>query len=195
MNPELANELIRKRRSIYPPLYSGEEVDEAVIKQMLENANWAPTHALTEPWRFTVFSGAGLQKLADFQSELYRQMSMADGSFDENKYQKLKDKPLQCSHIIGIGMKRDPKKKIPEIEEVEATACAVQNMYLTAAAYGVGCYWGTGGITYMEGAKPFFGLEEEDKFLGFLFVGMPREGKWPEGRRKPIAEKVQWVRD
>lgn len=194
MNPELANELIRKRRSIYPPLYSGEKVDDAIISQMLENANWAPTHALTEPWRFTVFTGEGLKKLADFQSELYKKLSTADGSFDEKKYQKLQDKPLLCSHIIGIGMKRDPKKKIPEVEEIEATACAVQNMYLTAAAYGVGCYWGTGGITYKDEAKAFFGLGEEDKFLGFLFVGMPKEGKWPEGRRQPIADKVQWIK-
>jgi len=194
MNPKLANELIRKRRSIYPPLYSGERVDDAVIEQMLENANWAPTHALTEPWRFTVFSGEGLKKLADFQSELYKKLSTANGSFDEKKYQKLQDKPLLCSHIIGIGMKRDPKKKIPEVEEIEATACAVQNMYLTAAAYGVGCYWGTGGITYKDEAKAFFGLGEEDKFLGFLFVGTPKEGKWPEGKRRPVAEKVEWVK-
>ncbi len=193
ITPEQTNELIRKRRSIHPPLYSGEKVDQKVIEQMLENANWAPTHALTEPWRFTVFAGAGLEKLADFQAELYKKTSSAKGNFDEKKYQKLHDMPGQCSHIIAISMKRDPKKKIPEIEEVEATACAVQNMYLTATAYGVGCYWGTGGVTYLEEAKAFFGLEEEDKLLGFLYVGMPKEGKWPEGRRSPITEKVTWV--
>lgn len=195
ITPEQANELIQKRRSIYPPLYSGETVDHNIIEQMLENANWAPTHALTEPWRFTVFTGAGLQKLADFQSELYKKLSSAEGNFDENKYQKLKDKPLQCSHIIAIGMSRDPKKKVPEIEEVESTACAVQNMYLTATAYGVGCYWGSGGITYRKEAKPFFGLNEEDKLLGFLHIGMPKEGKWPQGRRSPVDTKVKWVSD
>jgi nitroreductase len=193
ITPEQTNELIRRRRSIYPPLYSGETVDQKIIEQMLENANWAPTHGLTEPWRFRVFTGAGLQKLADFQAELYKKTSLAKGDFDEKKCQKLYEKPLQCSHVIAIGMKRDVRKKIPEIEEVEATACAVQNMYLTATAYGVGCYWGTGGVTYLEEAKPFFDLEEEDKLLGFLFVGMPKEGQWPEGRRGPIAEKVQWV--
>lgn len=194
MNPEVANELIQRRRSIYPPLYSGQRVDDAVIEQMLENANWAPTHALTEPWRFTVFSDDGLRQLADFQSGLYQKVKTEEGTFDEKKYKKLKEKPLLCSHIISIGMKRDPKRKIPEVEEVEATACAVQNMYLTATAYGVGCYWGSGGITYLPQAKAFFGLEEEDKLLGFLYIGMPKAGKWPEGRRKPIADKVKWVR-
>jgi len=193
MNPDLTNELLRSRRSIYPPLYSGEEVPQAVIEQMLENANWAPTHGLTEPWRFVVFSRNGLKKLADFQAELYRKVYTAQNKFDEKKYQKLQENPLLCSHIIAIGMKRDAKGKIPEIEEIEATACAVQNMYLTATAYRVGCYWGTGGVTYLEEAKSFFGLEAEDKLLGFLYIGMPKEGKWPEGRRKPVIDKVQWV--
>ena len=61
-----ASRLIRERRSIYPNMYSDEPVDDAVIREMLENANWAPTHRLTEPWRFVVFKGEGLRKLADF---------------------------------------------------------------------------------------------------------------------------------
>lgn len=193
LNPEQVSELIRRRRSIYPAMYSSVKVKQEIIEAMLENANWAPTHALTEPWRFTVFTGEGLQKLADFQSGLYKKVSTWDGSFEEKKYQKLKEKPLMCSHIIAIGMHRDPKKKVPEIEEIEATACAVQNMYLTAAAYGVGCYWGTGGITYMEEAKSFFNLKEEDKLLGFFHIGMIKTDKWPSGRRHPVKEKVTWI--
>ncbi len=192
-NTEEINHLISQRRSVYPNMFSGEAIDDAIVEQMLENANWAPTHSLTEPWRFRVFSGNGLRKLADFQSDLYRQKTEAAGSFDESKLQKLKEKPLQCSHIISIGMERDPKEKLPEIEEVEAVACAVQNMYLTATAYGVGCYWGSGGITYWPEAKAFFGLGAKDQLLGFLYLGMPKS-KWPQGRRKPIADKVEWIR-
>jgi len=29
-------------------------VSKTEIKQMLEAAKWAPTHKLTEPWRFSV---------------------------------------------------------------------------------------------------------------------------------------------
>ena len=191
-DPEEISRLIRSRRSIYPPQYSGEEVPDTIIQEMLENANWAPTHGLTEPWSFTVFKGPGIQKLAEFQSELYKKKSTAAGTFDESKFKKLAQKPLLSSHIISIGMRREAKERFPEVEEVEAVACAVQNMYLTATAHGVGCYWGSGGITYDEDAKPFFGLGEKDRLLGFLFVGMPK-GAWPAGRRKPISEKVTWV--
>lgn len=187
------NQLIANRRSIYPTMFSGELIDDNIINQILENANWAPSHRLTEPWRFTVFSGEGLNKLAKFQSNLYKQKAEGNNSFDENKFLKLSNKPLLSSHIISIGMKRDEKECVPEIEEIASVACAVQNMYLTATAYGVGCYWGSGGITYYEEAKPFFRLNECDKLLGFLYLGIPKS-KWPQGRRNSIDDKVNWVR-
>lgn len=191
-NTDEINRLIRERRSIYPKMYSGETVDRRVIEQMLENANWAPTHGKTEPWRFVVFSGEGIRRFADLQAEVYKVHAESNDSFDEKKFEKLRTKPLMASHIIAIIMKRSTKGKIPAVEEVEATACAVQNMYLTATAYGVGCYWSSGGMTYLDEAKAHFSLEDDDQVLGFLYVGMP-EGKWPEGKRGPIMEKVQWV--
>lgn len=190
---EETNNLLRNRRSIYPAMYSDVPVDDTIINDMLENANWAPTHKLTEPWRFVVFKGEGLKKLAAFQSELYKTLSTKAGNFDASKFEKLATKPLMASHIIAIGMKRDPKALVPEIEEISAVACAVQNMYLTATANGVGCYWGSGGITYKEEAKSFFGLGAEDKLLGFLYVGNLKTDKWPTGKRGPIEEKVSWV--
>ena len=186
------NQLIRKRRSVFPKDYTGESVDDAVVRQMLENANWAPTHKLTEPWRFVVFTGDGLKKLATFQGECYKKVTTADGTFKEDRYQNLLTKPMDSSHIIAIGMKRDEKKGVPEIEEIGAVFCAIENMYLTATAYGIGCYLSTGGVTNFEEAKIFFGLGKEDKLLGFLNIGMPKV-TLPEGRRKSINEKVRWV--
>lgn len=186
------NQLIKSRRSVFPKDYSGERVDDAIVNQMLENANWAPTHKLTEPWRFVVFAGEGLKKLATFQSECYKKVTTRDGTFKEDRYQNLLTKPMESSHIIAVGMKRDEKKSVPEWEELGAVFCAIENMYLTATAYGMGCYLSTGGITTFEEAKEFFGLGKEDKLLGFLNIGKPK-GAMPEGRRKSIEEKVKWV--
>lgn len=191
-NPDIINKLIEQRRSVFQQQYSGERVDDAVVQQMLENANWAPNHKLTEPWRFVVFTKGGLQQLAAFQSELYKEITTTRGTFKEVTFQNLSTKPLLSSHIIAIGMKREPKKSLPEIEELGAVYCAVENMYLTATAYGVGCYLSTGGITYYEEAKSFFGLEADDKLIGFLHVGMPK-GEIPPGKRLPVSEKTRWV--
>lgn len=191
-NTDEINSLIRSRRSIFPKDYTTARVDDSIIRQMLENANWAPNHKMTEPWRFVVFTGEGLKKLATFQGECYRKVTTGDGSYKEERFQNLITKPMESSHIIAIGMKRDEKKSVPEWEELGAVFCAVENMYLTATAYNVGCYLSTGGITNFEEAKEFFGLGPEDKLLGFLHVGQPK-GQVPDGKRRPLESKVRWV--
>lgn len=35
------------------------------VEQLLEAANWAPTHGRTEPWRFVVLGKAGQQQMLD----------------------------------------------------------------------------------------------------------------------------------
>jgi nitroreductase len=190
-NVEEFNHLIRNRRSVFPKQFEeGRQVPQELVRQILENATWAPTHGITEPWHFVVFSGNGLKKLADFQSELYK--ATAGAKFKEDKYQNLKNNPLKASHVIALCMRRDPTGKIPEIEEIEAVAAAVQNIYLSVTVYGLGGYWTTGGITYAEEAKSFFGLGEEDKLLGFFYLGYVAIPS-PAGKRKPVDEKLKWV--
>ena len=189
-DPQQVNELIRTRRSVFVPQFEpGQVIPDDIIWQLLENANWAPTHKRTEPWRFIVFTGAGLQKLADFQADLYQQT--AGPKFNEGKYEKLREMPPRCSHVIALAMHRaDPS--LPEIEEVEAAACAVQNLALSAHAYGLGGFWSSGGITYTEEAKAFFGLGPADKLLGFFNLGYVRVPA-PAGKRGPVQDKVRWV--
>ena len=193
MNPDLFNELVRNRRSVFPDqLMPGKKADDEIIKEILVNATWAPNHGQQQPWQFTVFTGEGLKKLASFQSELYKQE--AGDQFKEITYNKLLQNPLKASHIIAIGMKRTTTKNIPEIEDIEAVACAVQNIYLSVAAYGLGGYWTTGGITYNEKAKSFFGLGEQDRLLGFFYIGhvaLPSTG----ATRLPMEQKVFWIKE
>jgi nitroreductase len=154
------------------------------------NATWAPNHGQTEPWQFTVFTGEGLKKFAALQAQLYKEL--AGTEYVEGKYLKLQQQPLRASHIIAIGMKRTTTKRIPEIEDIEAVACAVQNIYLSVTAYGLGGYWTTGGVTYFETAKYHFGLGEEDKLLGFFYIGHVAIPS-PSAKRAPFEEKVNWV--
>ena len=193
MSTEDLNQLIRNRRSIFPKDFTGEKVDDAIVHQMLENANWAPSHKLTEPWRFVVFTGEGLKKLGAFQGECYKKVTERDGTFREDRYQNLITKPLESSHIISLGMKRDEMHRVPEWEELAAVFCAIQNMYLTATVYGVGCYISTGGVTNFEEAKEFFGLGPQDKLCGFLNVGMPKPSLNFGMKRSPIENKVKWI--
>lgn len=186
------NAVIKNRRSIYPNQYEkGKIIPDEIIWQILENANRAPNHKQTEPWRFSVFTGEGLKYFGELQAEIYKQYS--GDSFNEGRWKKLVEYPLMSSHVISIGMKRNEDEKLPEIEEVEAVACAIQNMFLSVTAYGLGCYWTTAGITYFEEAKKYFGLNKTDKLLGFLYIGYVEKPVVAVSKRKPIREKVIWI--
>ncbi|MEO5499924.1 MAG: nitroreductase [Ginsengibacter sp.] len=191
---EAINTIIKNRRSITPPLYEkGKIVPDEIIFQILENANYAPNHKHTEPWRFTIFTGEGLAHFARLQSTIYKEF--AGPKFKELSFKKLREFPLMASHVIAIGMKRDQELRLPEIEEIEATACAVQNMFLTATAYGLASYWTTGGITYIPEAKSHFGLEVEDKLLGFFYIGYSAKPFGEGYKRGDINEKIKWIKN
>ncbi|MCS7004744.1 MAG: nitroreductase [Cytophagales bacterium] len=185
------NLVISQRRSYTPDEFDGSSVPKEIIEKALENANWAPTHGLTEPWRFVVFlSEESKQQLSEIHSSLYKEKTPIS-EYSESKYQKLKQLPLKSSAVVAIIMKRQEAQLIPEIEEIEAVACAVQNFHLTLTAYGYGGYWSSGGATYYEELKQHFGLLPIDKILGFFYIGKPKAQK--EGKRKPWQQKVTWL--
>jgi len=184
------NKLIRNRRSVYPVQFSDKIIAPEVIQQILENANWAPTHKKTEPWRFFIFAGEAKEDLGKFQAEMYKKNTVPE-DFKEMKFNKLLNNSLKSSHVIAIVVKTNPDK-VPQIEETSAVACAVQNIYLTATAYGVGGYWSTGGITYMSEAKEYFDLEEDEFLMGFFYMGYPAK-EVPDNKRGDIQEKIIWM--
>ena len=187
------NQLLRSRRSSFPDQFEkGSPIEEGIIREILENANWAPNHKQTEPWRFTIFTGEGLKKFAAFQAARYKET--AGEKFRQDKYDKLLSNPLLCSHVIAIIMKRSTAVAIPEMEEIAAVACAVENIYLSVTAYGLGGYWSTGGVTYDPAAKGFFGLEEADRLMGFFYLGHLRVAP-VGGRRRPVSDKTTWVKE
>ena len=192
MDPKSFNELIRSRRSTFPKQFEeGKRIDDAIVQQIVENATYAPSHGNIQPWKFVVFTGNGLEQLAQWQSELYKETT--PDNFKENTYQTLQTQPLKASHVIALCLKRDPAKKFPEMEEIAAVSCGVQNMYLSVAAYGLGGYWTTGGVTYREKAKEFFGLGDDDKLMGFFYIGAVSVPS-PAKARKDISETVEWRR-
>ncbi|QQS29876.1 MAG: nitroreductase [Sphingobacteriales bacterium] len=185
------NHLIVNRRTVKPEHFSDRPVEREIIEQVLENARWAPTHGLNEPWHFVVFSGASRHLLSGFLADWYIRHTKAD-KFNELKLSLLKERPLMSDYIIAICMVRPEDTKIPEIEDIEAVACAVQNMHLTATVYGLVAYWSTPGATYSKEVNSFLGLGERDRCLGFFYLGYP-QNKPPQGKRTPIEHKLQWL--
>ncbi len=184
--------IIRDRRTIYPEFFSERKVHTEQIELLLNNAIWAPTHGMTQPWRFTVMREKSLESLSAYLTEAYTKAS--GESFNEMKFERLKQRPLKASAVIAVAMSPDPKGKIMELEEIEAVACAVQNMHLTATAQGLAFFWSTPKFLYSAVHNTFFSLGEGDKILGLIYLGYPK-GDWPKGQRKPIEYCTTWKVD
>jgi nitroreductase len=185
----LSDSLIRSRRSVFPPSYTSQPISKETILELLENANHAPTHRITQPWRFTVFTGDGLVKLADFMGENYRSTTPA-ASFSQAKYDVTRDKILKSGAVIAINVALHPTL-VPEWEEVAATAAAVQNIWLSAWERGIGGYWSTPGGA-LEPLAEFLSLPEGQKNIGLFYLGYHQAPVVP-ARRTSVEEKTQWV--
>ena len=81
-------DLIRYRRTIYPKDYSDREVHREMIERVLTNGTWAPNHGMTQPWRFTVFTGKARERLSVFLGEEYTRITPAE-KFLQKKFDQL----------------------------------------------------------------------------------------------------------
>jgi nitroreductase len=187
------NELIRNRRTIYPEQFSDRKVHKEQIELILNNAQWAPTHGNTQPWRFKVFLEDGRQKLADFLGKTYLELTPKEQQNDM-KLAKMLTRPMKSSVVIAVCMERQAEEKILEIEEIEAVACAIQNMHLSCTAYGLGGFWATPKLIYSPQMNEFLGLGEKDKCLGLFYIGYPAI-EWPKAHRKPLEYTTEWINE
>jgi len=188
--------LIRSRRSVKPvDLDPTRPVTDQLIWQLLENATWAPNHGLTEPWKFHVFVGDARRRLAAGLQTVYHEVTPAD-AVRPDKLLKLGQNPLLAPVVIACCVEKKGGDKIPFLEEVEAVACALQNLMLSATAAGLGSFWSSPPLLGTPVFGQWLGLGPEDLCVGLLYLGWPKEGRLPQALvRRPAAEKTVWHRD
>ncbi len=191
---EVLNQLIRERRSTYPVHFdSSRKIDNALIAEMLETAIWAPSHGLTQPWAFRVFHGNGIRDFFLKLREIYLEITPAE-KVKAGKSDKYEEKINQVSHVIAVCMIRDPGRKYPELEEIVATACVLENIYLCIQAYGLAGYLSTGDVCYTRQIREYLNLGPEDLCLGFFQLGFPKPDiNRPVRKRIPASEKTIWI--
>lgn len=193
MDFEVLESVVRQRRTTKAARMNGKKIIESDIRDIIQLADWAPTHGRTEPWRFLVLEGEAFQHFSEQHAALYRQQT-APEQFREDKYKGLLENYKTASHLIVVTMKRTVAGKIPEMEEFAAVSAAIQNMLLGASAKGIAAIWSTGGMTTKPAMKSMLDLSGEDRVVGFLYLGYtddePRQGF----RKIPLSEKIIWKR-
>jgi nitroreductase len=189
MKSSYINDIIHNRRSIFPSQFNNKPISNDVIKELLNNANMAPTHKLTQPWRFRVLQNKAKEDLGNFLSKIYISSTNLK-SFSKFKNNKIIQKCIRSSAIIVICMQRDPNNTIPEWEEIASTSMAVQNIWLTCAANNIGCYWSS--PKSIENINDLMVLNKGERCLGFMYLGHYNLNEKTSFKRDSINKKVKW---
>jgi nitroreductase len=158
---------IRTRRT--HKAFGPEPLERAEILEMLELARWAPNHNLTAPWRFRVLGPQALARL--------KQAAGPEGAA------KLDRAPTLI--VVSCALGADP---IQNEEDLHATAVASYIVLLSAHARGFAGYWRTPGLLRSTGGRQAIGLPDNERFVGLLHLGRPRQEKQPPER--PAVEQA-----
>ena len=180
------NTILRERRSVFPIQFNGEIVDDSIIKEILFNANTAPTHKITQPWLYKIFSSSSKLDLANEVVKL-----KFGNEVPKNEKENIIKKFNLTSHVICICLDRSDESLIPEWEEIAAVSMSVQNMWLTCTANNLGCYWSSPKI--ISKLDSFLKLEDNQRCLGLFYIGKYADLPKRSLKKKDINEKTEWI--
>lgn len=178
-------EAIMTRRS--EPKTAEEVPGRELVAKLLDAAVRAPTHHLTQPWRFVVLAGDALKELGD---------AWAAGAEREGKDpESVRSKPLRAPVVIAV-IER-PKAHLPKVQEIEehhATGAAMQNMLLAAHGLGLAAMLRTGPAAHIPEVLEHLGVAEGELVAGYVYVGYPpaEPRERPPTRRTDAAELTEW---
>jgi nitroreductase len=183
----------RTRRTIKPVLMdSSREIAHQLLVEILEDAHWAPSHGLTQPWRFHVFTSEGRARLAGALQALYDQITPVTAVRLE-KRSKLRDNCLQAQAVVAVAAHSEPGGKISRLDELCSTACAVQNLLLSAHQRGLGSFWATPPVACSPEFTAWLGLDSTHCSLGLVFLGYAKDSPAPS-IRVPLQERITFHR-
>lgn len=152
---------IRTRRT--HKAFGPEPLGREELLELLDLARWAPNHHLTAPWRFRVVGPATLERL--------KEAAGPEGAA------KLDSAPTLV--VVSCALGADP---IQNEEDLHATAVASYIVLLSAHARGYAGYWRTPVLLRSPHGRGAVGLPDNERFVGLLHLGHPRQEKEPPER-------------
>jgi nitroreductase len=155
---------IRTRRT--HKAFGNEPLARATLDDLLELARWAPNHHATNPWRFHVLGAEALARL-----------KRAAGREHAAKLDRAPTLIVVAASLIG-----DP---LQDEEDLHATAIAAYIVLLAAHARGFAGYWRTPAVLTTPEGRAAVGLAPQERVLGLLHLGPPRQPAAPPEREHP----------
>jgi nitroreductase len=157
---------IRARRT--HKQYGSEPVSEAVVRELVEIARWAPNHKLTNPWRFRLLGPETRARI--------------DGLVPEAEVIKLRRAPTLV--LVTVVPSNDP---VLGEEDVLAAAAATYAVLLAATERGLASYWRTPSCFREQTVRSVLGLAENEVVIALVHLGPPVTDP-PAKERAPVED-------
>lgn len=179
-------EYLKTRRSIAPAQMRMPGPDADTLRAMLGIAARVPDHGKLAPWRFILFD---LESRARLMEGLRRIAGQAADEKEQrlrtDKLSGLADAPL----IVAVVSAPDAAHpKIPLWEQQLSAGAVCLNLLHAAHAHGFAAQWLTGWYAYDPAAGSWLGLEDGERFAGFIHIGTPAAP--PSERDRPDLDAI-----
>ncbi|MPY83776.1 MAG: 5,6-dimethylbenzimidazole synthase [Actinophytocola sp.] len=206
MTPELdAFYRVLERRRDVRAEFSGEPIDEDVLRRVLGAAHTAPSVGMSQPWDFVLVTDRDTR--AEFREHVHGERevfaSQLDGERDAT-FRRIKIEGILESSL-GVVVTYDPERGSPAVLGRHAIAdaglysvcLAIQNLWLAATAEGLGVGW----VSFYreEFLARLVGLPDGVRPVAWLCLGPVRElQQVPDlerhgwRRRRPLDEALHW---
>lgn len=178
-------EAIASRRML--PRVGAQRPTRAEIEDLLALAVRAPSHHLTEPWRFYVLAGHERDRLA---RAVAAEDAESNGTDPDEALDAARKKVDRAPVIVACTCV--PSPDAVEQEELASVAMAIQNVLLAAPAKGLGVMLRTGAASYHPAMAAELGLDDGEVVVGLLYIGYP-EADRSLTPRTPASEKTTWL--
>ena len=183
--PEMLMRLWRRRSNLAQDMVApGPDKDQ--IRELLTIAARVPDHGKLAPWRFIVFDGPARTEAGEVLARLFK-ANQPDApesliEFEECRFERA---PV----VIAVVSTAAEHVNIPQWEQILSAGAVCQNLLLAAGAMGFGAQWLTEWCAYDAEVLKAFGLSEDEKIAGYIYVGTVE--KAPMERARPdLAERV-----
>ncbi len=151
--------IIRERRAVKKG-YTSQKVEEETVRDLLEDAIWAPTHGMRQPWRFIFIDKENLPSFAKKVSQTYTP-----------DMQQNREEYLNEPNAILVVIMEEPEKQKQWEENYGAVSSLIQNFWLLAWEQDLGVVWKTNPHIYDPKVKEILNVSENEKIVGFIHLG------------------------
>jgi nitroreductase len=153
--------------------FGPEPVDRDTLLELFAVARFAPTHHMTEPWRFRVL---GPQTLSELKA--------CGGDSEARKLDRAPTLVLASAALSG--------DLVQDEEDVCATAAAIMLVLLAATERGIASYWRTPAVLRTSRGREAAKIPSGERFLGLLHFGAP--AREPNARKRhDVSEYVTFL--